>query len=75
MKMLIIEVKQEVAERLPREDYVVVGEYNAADRQEAVVLLKLRAQAMKDASSAYKKQMEEVERIDIKLQRLNEDEF
>ena len=75
MKLIVIEISQENLEKLPKEDYVVLGEHSAAHSKEASVLYKLRGQAIKDASAAYRKSMEEVAMIDIKLERLNETEF
>ena len=74
MKMIQIEMREEDLEKLHDIPHTVVGRFNAANSAEAGALYKLRNQAIKDASAAYKKAMAEVEKIDVQLHKLNNDE-
>jgi hypothetical protein len=66
MNLLLIEISQENVEKLPRDNYVVMGEYHSS-QPEIGAKYKLIAEEKKQASAEYRKRMERVERLEKEI--------
>ena len=75
MNKILVEIDAEQIGLLSDVPHVVIREYPAADSIEALAMLKMRAQLIKDASFAYKEKMQKVDDIDKKLNNLNTEQF